>query len=304
LAAAPPEVADERDVLADLWSGMYDISEELIAGRAPESQLVPLADQERVQINVRRIPLPWLGTHVLYVEEYPYDEPFERRRRVLLSLEPPAADGTLRVRQFTRRDASTGSGALTEADVESMEGCDIYLRREGDQFRGGTREHKCLGQGTREPNWIDYRMVIGEGMFWYRKRTLSVVGDDLLEELAGFPHVDLEEARLFTCAISWAAPKDKGARRPLAAVELHDRGGRAHFRTPDGRDLQLELHGRDWPLSNGRESLVLILNAGKPAADPIASSWTSLEAARVGIDIGWLVVDCAPVISETGEQPS
>ena len=56
-----------------------------------------------MQINVRRIPLPWLGTHVLYVEEYPYDEPFERRRRVLLSIEPPAADGTLRVRQFTRR---------------------------------------------------------------------------------------------------------------------------------------------------------------------------------------------------------
>ena len=25
---------------------------------------------------------------------------------------------------------------------------------------------------------------------------------------------------------------------------------------------------------------------------------------RVGIDIGWLAIDCAPVVSETGEQRS
>jgi hypothetical protein len=75
------------------------------------------------------------------------------------------------------------------------------------------------------------------------------------------------------------------------------------FRTPDGRELLLELHGRDWPLSQGRESLVLILT--DPQSDQtIGSSWTSLGAARVGIDIGWLAIDCAPVVSETGEQRS
>ena len=303
----PAPAPDERDVLVELWSGMYDISEELIAGRSDDS-LVPLDVQERVQINVRRIPLPWLGSHVLYVEEYPYDDPFERRRRVLLSIEPPTAERTLRVRQFTRRVESKNTGALDASDVESVEGCDLFLKREGDQFRGGTREHKCLEHGARQPMWIDYRVVIGEGLFWYRRRTLAVENDELTEEIAGFPHVDLDDARLFSCAISWAPPadkqRDKGARRPLEAVELHDRGGRARFRTPDGRELQLELHGRDWPLSNGRESLVLILNPARQATEPIASSWTSLEAARVGIDIGWLAVDCAPLVVEIDEEPS
>jgi hypothetical protein len=55
-------------------------------------------------------------------------------------------------------------------------------------------------------------------------------------------------------------------------------------------------------MSEGRESLVLILSDGKTDSAPIASSWTSLGAARVGIDIGWLAIDCAPVVSETGEQ--
>ena len=124
-------------------------------------------------------------------------------------------------------------------------------------------------------------MVIGDGLFWYRKRRLSIPGDELAEEIAGFPHMDLDEARLFSCGISWAV-KDKGSRKPIDSVDLHDRGGRARFRTPDGRDLQLELHGRDWPLSEGRESLVLILTDGKTDSEPIASSWTSLNAARVG----------------------
>jgi hypothetical protein len=303
LLASAAAAADERAALAELWTGMYDISEELITGGASDSPLSPLVEQERVQINVRRIQVPWLGTHVLYVEEYPYDEPFERRRRVLLSIEPPAADGSLRVRQYTRRTDVPSAGTLTPDDVESMEGCDLFLAHEGEQFRGGTRGRGCIERHDAEPRWLDYRVVVGDGLFWYRKRKLSVADDELIEEIAGIPHLDLNTARLFSCGISWSSGRTGESRRLLQNVELHDRGGRARFRTPDGRALQLELHGRDWPLSTGRESLVLLLSADRPD-QPIASSWTSLDAARVGIDIGWLAVDCAPVASESGEQPS
>jgi CpeT/CpcT family (DUF1001) len=299
---------------------MYDVSEQLISGAPSDSPLASLAEQERVQINVRPVSLPWLGTHVLYVEEYLYDEPFERRRRVLLSIEPPGADGTLRVRQFTRKSATLNVTTLTATDVESVAGCDLVLARDGVQFRGGTQGRKCLEQVGGETRWIDYRVVIGDGLFWYRKRTLTLDHDELMQEVAGFPNVELEEARLFSCGISWAPPKDNNKektgkarsktreppepRQKLDSVDLHDRGGRARFRTPDGRELQLELHGRDWPLSTGRESLVLILRGARTPGEAIASSWTSLDAARVGIDIGWLSIDCAPVVSETGEQRS
>jgi hypothetical protein len=303
LATTPPvpPPADDRDALAQLWTGIYDMTEERVASNPPDSPLEPQAT--RLQINVRRVTIPWLGTHVLYVEEFPFDQPFEARRRVLLSIEPAAnAEGTLRVRQFTRRTGGD-PGSWDADDIESMTGCDIFLKREGTQFRGGTRGRKCLETEGGEQRWLDYRVVIGDGLFWYRRRRLDIPGDDLTEEIAGFPHVDLDEARLFSCGISWAA-KDKGPRKPIETFDLHDRGGRAHFRTPDGRALTLELHGSDWPLSQGRESLVLILTDGKADSEPIASSWTSLHAARVGIDIGWLAIDCAPVVSDTGEQRS
>ena len=303
LAATPSAAdSDQRDALAQLWAGIYDISEELVAGSEEDSPLATVT--ERVQINVRRVTLPWLGTHILYVEEYPFDEPFELRRRVLLSIEPGrTADGSLRIRQFTRK-ATGDTATLTPDDIESVAGCDLFLKREGAQFRGGTRGRKCLDTEGAEQRWLDYRVVIGDGLFWYRKRRLTLPGDELAEEIAGFPHVDLDEARLFSCGVSWAPSRDKSPRKLIENVDLHDRGGRVRFHTPDGRELQLELHGRDWPLSEGRESLVLTLTDGKSDSEPIASSWTSLGAARVGIDIGWLKIDCAPVVSETGEQRS
>ena len=251
-------VADERDALIQLWSGMYDMSEELVAGSETEATIAPVLEQQRVQVNVRRVQLPWLGTHVLYVEEYPSDQPFEPRRRVLLSI-GPAANGTLRVRQFTRKAGVGNPTALSAEDVETVAACDLILRREGAQFRGGTRGRKCLDSAEGEPRWLDYRVVIGDGLFWYRQRKLLVDDNELTEEIAGFPHVDFDEARLFSCGISWAAPKSRERRRAIEGVDLHDRGGRARFETPDGRELQLELHGRDWPLSEGRESLVLTL---------------------------------------------
>ncbi len=230
LRAADVAVADERDALSELWSGMYDVSEELITGEASESPLASLAEQERVQINVRRIPLTWLGTHVLYVEEYLYDEPFERRRRVLLSIDPAEADGTLRVRQFTRKAETGNPTALTADDVESVPGCDILLKRDGGQFRGGTLGRMCLQHGAREARWLDYRVVIGDGLFWYRKRTLTLAKDELVEEIAGFPHVDLEQARLFSCGISWRPRKRKGhqqGRTPRAGQRGPARSWRA-----------------------------------------------------------------------------
>jgi hypothetical protein len=290
--------------LIQLWAGMYDISEKLVAGSEVDAPLAPLREQQRVQVNVRRIALPWLGSHVLYVEEFPSDQPFEPRRRVLLSLESGRApDGALRIRQFTRRAEAANAAVQSAEDLESDPGCDLYLKREGGQFRGGTRGRKCLDRAGAEPRWLDYRLVIGEGLFWYRQRMLLVADNELSEEIAGFPHMDFDEARLFSCGVSWAPPKSRERRRPLDGVDLHDRGGRARFKTPDGREWQLELHGRDWPLSEGRESLVLTLT--DPASDEtVGSSWTALGAARVGLDLGWLAIDCAPVVSETGERRS
>jgi hypothetical protein len=299
LAAQP--AADERDALVRLWSGTHDLTEELISGDVDSAPLAPLAARHRVQVNVRRVNLPSLGTHVLYIEEYPYDEPFEIRRRVLLKIEAEGQE--LRVRQYTRRAQRRGADdGFDASQLESLAGCDLWLAREGAHFSGGTRGKDCIEAGREGARYVEYQLVLGEGLYWYRQRRLLPGSDDLVDEIAGFPHVDLEEAQLFSCRVSLSSQEPGAPHTTLANLDLHDRGGRGHFRTPDGRDFELELHGRHWPLSQGRESLVLILTHGKADGATIASSWTSLDAARVGLDLGWLSVECTPVLTRTGEE--
>ncbi len=136
---------------------------------------------------------------------------------VLLSIER-------RARPRTARCACGSSRARrTPANPASLDGRRRGIRRglrpvpqaRRRQFRGGTRGRGCSSPKRSEQRWLDYRVVIGDGLFWYRKRTLTLPQDELVEEIAGFPHVDLEEARLFSCGISWTTRNRRGPRRSL-----------------------------------------------------------------------------------------
>jgi len=104
-------------------------------------------------------------------------------------------------------------------------------------------------------------------------------------ELSASPVAD--EASIFVASETKVQPNE--TQKPAGALRALGReGGVTQWLTP----LVRPLRG------------ALTLSDGKADSDPIASSWTSLGAARVGIDIGWLKIDCAPVVSETGEQRS
>jgi hypothetical protein len=141
-------------------------------------------------------------------------------------------------------------------------------------------------------------------LFWSRRRTVDAETEDLLEEVALFRYFELEEARLFTCSARWSRDGTRRAQREIATFDVHDQGGRARFTTPDQRVLEFELHGRDWPANSPRQSLVLILNAVPQLPEPLALSWTTLDAGQIAVDLGWIAVECGPVVRETGEKDS
>ncbi len=299
---------DPLEALMAVWPGEYDITEETVLSADERRSRIGAAGSRRVQYIVRRVELPWLGSHVLYVEEYPYDDPLSVRRQVLLSLEKADRyQGDVRVRQFTRkaRDRSAlESAPLSRADLESLSGCDLWLQREGNQFRGGTRGSGCRVAGAGPARYVDYQLVVADGLLWYRQRMLDVESEEVLEEIAAFRYVDLEEARLFTCRVRWSSDGTRRQQREIAAFDVHDQGGRARFKVPDGREFELELHGRNWPSSSPRESLVLVVYSVPVTGEPLASGWTALDAAQIGVDLGWLALDCRPVVGETGETIS
>jgi CpeT/CpcT family (DUF1001) len=298
----PPEPSQQLlSALEASWTGVYDDLEQVVFDAGPGSGLLLPTDQ-RVRTIVTPVGLPWLGAHVLYLEEFLHDEPGSVRRQLLLVLQPATAgsDTLVRVRQFSFRHPSrwhlssgdtTGLAELTEQDLQSLPGCDLLLAREGQQFHGGTLGRRCAQPGAAQ--YIDYRVRLGEGLYWYRKRLLRSSDDELVSETIGYEWFELHQTRLFACRVRWSGDATAAA-APLAVLELHDQGGRARFDTPDGRSFEIELHSRDWPFDLNHDALLLVLRE-HDGQGTLVSSWSALDADQIDLELAPLAVRCGPL---------
>jgi CpeT/CpcT family protein DUF1001 len=309
-AANPPIAAD---LLMQLWPGVRDSAEQVVI--SPDRGPASFSDQEelRVRTVVARVQVPWLGLRVLYLEEFLHDNPGALRRQLLLKIEPDAQDPRrVRALPYTFKDPEAWrqlnrrpelARKLRASDLDRTEGCDLVLHQEGDQFRGGTTGLDCDDDTHGADLYVDYRLVIGSDVYWYRRRLLRESDDELIEEVMGYNWFEPNDARLFSCRVKWSATGKSGELRQLARLDLHDQGGRARFSAPDGRKFELSLHSEDWPFAGDRDALILVLE--DPATSiPLASAWTALDAHQISIDLGWMTIDCGPLVPETDELAS
>jgi len=302
------------DVLMQLWPGVRDSSEHVVVTSEDTDQpALTEEDFERVRTMVARVHVPWLGPNVLYLEEFLHDQPSVLRRQLLLRVEPEAF-GVRRVRvlPYTFRDGERWrrlnrntqlQQQLKKNDVELTQGCDLILLQEGDQFRGGTTGLDCSEDARDQRFYVDYRMVIGTDVYWYRRRLMRENDDQLHEEVIGYNWFAPNDTRLFTCRVDYSASGKLSELKPFVRLDLHDQGGHARFTTPDGRRFDLSLHSEDWPFASERDALMLLLEQPNDP-EPVASAWTDLDARQINIDLGWLNIRCGPLVPETGEQAS
>ena len=304
LGADSPEVA----ALEQLWSGVRDSSEQVVMSTETLGTQWPQLSERRVRTVVAPVRLPWLGAHVLYLEEFLEDEPERPRRQLLVRLEAGAGHG-VRAELFGLRRAPHWihlnyrpplQGELTPADLVAASGCQLTFQRAGDQFRGGTTGRQCLDPYAQEPRYLDYQLLIGTDLYWYRRRLLRQGDGELQQEVIGFNRFEPSEARLYACRIAWSGSGAAHDLQPLVTLDLYEAGGHARFRTPDGRDLELTLHGRDWPFALDRDALLLLLQEqGREV--PSASAWAQMDAQQISLELGWLEVRCGAIAPESDE---
>ena len=310
--AATAGTADTSAVatLERLWSGVRDSSEQVVMSLDRGAALWPQSGERRVRTVVAPVSLGWLGQHVLYLEEFLEDEPQEPRRQLLLQLEPVADQPhAVRARLFTFASPSRWThlnnrppllALLTRADIVPSAGCDLVLTRTGDQFRGGTLGRRCLDVSPGNVRYLDYQLVISAELYWYRRRALRQSDGELQQEVIGFDRFDPSEARLYACRIAWSASGNARDLRPLLTLDLYEAGGRGRFVTPDGRSLELTLHGRDWPFAVDRDALLLLLRE-QGADSPLATAWAQLDAQKIALELGWLAVRCGSMAPDSDE---
>ena len=301
------------DALMRLWPGVRDTSEQVAF--SPDRPHFALEDNEPVRVRtvVSRVNLPWLGARVLYLEEFLHDQPSVLRRQLLLRVETETVGARrARVLPYTFKDGERWRrlnlspkqlSMLKPSDIQPTEGCDLVLNQEGDQFRGGTTGLDCSDEQHGNNLYVDYRVVIGSDVYWYRRRLMRESDDELYEEVIGYNWFAPNETRLFTCRVEYSSSGKPAERRTIVRLDLHDQGGHARFTAPDGRKFDLSLHTEDWPFASERDALMLLLEEPNDP-DPVASAWTEPDAKQIGIDLGWLKIRCGPLVPETGEVAS
>ena len=307
---AGPVTSSDVEALGKMWPGVRDSTEEVFISSDPNVSAWGEGSEKRVRTVVAPVEAPWLGQHVLYLEEFLHDDPDSIRRQLLLDMqpaEPPAVGVRVRVYSFKEPQRwihlNRRPRLLTDlhrAQVVKAEGCDLMLRKEGDQFVGGTVGRGCLDVRDGGKRYVEWRVVIGDDLYWYRRRILLRKGNDLQEEVFGFNFFELNDARLFACRVDWSATGRRSDLHLLTRLELHDQGGKARFVTPDGRNLELTLHSQDWPFMADRDALILLLQ-DQAQNTPMASAWTEIDSDDIDINLGWLHISCGSLVPERDE---
>jgi hypothetical protein len=310
LAGAGAADASDVAALERMWSGARDSSEEVVMSLDRGAALWHETGERRVRTIVAPVSLAWLGAHVLYLEEFIEDDPQDPRRQLLLQLEPVAAEPhAVRARLYTFTDPSRWThlnnrplllARLARGDIVPSAGCELVLRRAGDQFRGGTQGRHCVDVSGASARYLDYQLVISEELYWYRRRSLRQSDGELQEEVIGFDRFEPNEARLYACRVAWSASGSARDLRPLLTLDLYEAGGHARFATPDGRALELTLHGHDWPFALDRDALLLLLKE-QGGDSPLATSWAQKDEQQIALELGWLEVRCGSMAPESDE---
>ncbi len=310
LAAAAGADGGDVAALEHLWAGVRDSNEQVVMSSDATSAVWPLAHERRVRTVVAPVPISWLGAHVLYLEEFLQDEPEYPRRQLLLQLEPAGpGEHAVHVHLFSFADARRWThlnyrpqlaATILWRDLVSSAGCDFTLSRSGEQFRGGTRGDQCRDESSGTLEYLDYQLVIGEDLYWYRRRTFRDRDRQLQQEVIGFNRFEPNEARLYACRVAFSASGTARGLEPLTRLDLYEAGGHGRFTTPDGRSFSITLHGRDWPFALDRDALLLLLQEDGHET-PLATAWAQMDAQQIALRLGWLEVRCGSIAPDSDE---
>lgn len=302
--------AADIDSLERLWSGLHDSSEQVVVSADTGITAWPESSERRVRAVVEPVAVPWLGSHVLYYEEFLHDDPDNLRRQMLVKLEPtePPAHG-VRAHLFTfarprawihlnlRPNLLTTLGS---GDIATSSACDLLFTREGEQFRGTTNGHRCLDAHAGAARYVEYQLLIGQDLYWYRRRLLRRSDGEVQEEVIGFNWFELNTTQLYTCRVDWDASGKPQDLRPLLRLDVQDQGGRGRFVTPDGRKLEIILHSDDWPFAVERDALILVIR-DQGSEIPFATAWSSIDEEDVVLNLNWLRIRCSAEVPDSDD---
>jgi hypothetical protein len=302
MSAYADEVAVlEKDfrTMMQWFPGVYDNQEQVYF---EEEQGVDEAlRHERIHHVFEPVELPAFGKHVFYVQQHLNDDPDQIYRQRIYAFRADHEAGAIRLTIHIPKDVESLVDAhldpakltgLLPEQTRVLPGCDVFWRRQANQFVGTMAPDACSYFSAEQSQRIIFNddLLLTEEALWITDRAHDENGNRVFGHPAGIPHKN-RKARRFECWMT-ALQRD-GEWTFRRGLEIYDQGGMVWLDTEEQapQTVGIKMRNVRWPYGNNRPSLVLY--AYRPDDDRAVSyAWADPSAQRIGINLRWMQASC------------
>jgi hypothetical protein len=311
LAQGQDSTPAERNlvIMAEILPGIYDN-----ANQAYFDDRRGLEEKDRhprVATTITRIDAPAFGDHAfLWVNTLTAADGSKKSSYRIATLSADGSDDEVTMRHYLRMEGEITLdelASLTTDDLRRTDGCDYFFRRRADHFRGSQRERDCQFRWGDDDVYTANTIELSNADLWYVDHKYVIGTNERITGVASGEPFWLERAREFHCYAD--IPGVAGGRDiPFERYDdmiVHDRGGMVFFETREDepRNIGISLRRVTWHVNNeendnfNRDSLVLYVLERLPdnSFKTHVYAFTEPDAMRVGMNMQWMLVNCAIV---------
>jgi hypothetical protein len=255
----------------------------------------------RIHAIHKRLDVPNIGDHVFYIQHYINDDPTDvARQRIAVFISEPD-DQSIRMKQgfFKEPDKALNAhidpaklDGLTADDIFFIENCDIFWRREADQYVANMKPKACqFGEGDLL-RYSVHRWTLSENKLWLVDSSFLVSDDSLHVGLPVDQPFRMRRSKIFECEITFRDADAKPV-RTLTDIRLHSQGGLVWFDPDDeGNVFGLRMRDKEYPFYSERPDFLLLSVQKQGSERMVGYSLTDVNARRVGLNLGFALAHC------------
>jgi hypothetical protein len=244
------------------------------------------------------VSAPAFGKHTFYVKQYSDGDPSKVYRQRLYSFALNRKEQAIELKIYTPPDEKAfldahkdpaKLAALTPETVKYAPGCDVYWKRDGENFRGYMKEGACkfFSQRSQKNIVITDTLLLTKDEIWINDQARDEQGGYVFGNRQNIPS-KLKRVRWFT---GWAAVRKENSEEygPAFRFELHDQGQTVPVPQPDGSASKYSVQLAQLVFQGATKAPVLTLKIIENATGKTVSyTWANPEAERIGINLRWI----------------
>ncbi len=263
--------ARDLQVLSKWFEGEFDNDSQLWLEGRRDWKGTEEHKHRRIHATHVKIDASSIGEYVFYVEEYVDDIDTIITRQRVVSLESVPDSGYILMKiyflkdgpqYYLRNNEGMFTGKVTEDDLFGLDGCDVVIRREGEQYEGHMRYKACqLGEGVLK-RYSLHDIIISKNQYWRIDQTYLVSNDQIDSGHPSSVPFKMRKAEYYKCDVSfydkaYYMPSDKDTK--YTGERIHNQGGSKWFYNPaTEKKYILQIREKEYPFySSGSDFLML-----------------------------------------------